>query len=51
MKQVGTLKNKDSVINMHWQPDKMELIVVTEKGEIFFWDTIKGKQICKYLKI
>ena len=46
MKQVGTLKNKDNIISMHFLSDKMELIVATQSGEIFFWDCLKGKQIC-----
>lgn len=47
MKQVGTLKNKEGIISMHFLVEKMELIVATQSGEIFFWDCLKGKQICK----
>lgn len=46
-KQIGVLKNKEKIIDMIWQPEKMELLVANESGEMFFWDTLKGKQICK----
>ena len=46
MKQVATLKNKEGIISLHFIPEKMELIVATRSGEVFFWDCIKGKQIC-----
>lgn len=51
MKQVGTLKNKKNIISLHFIPQKLELIVATQSGEVFFWDCVKGKQICTFPSI
>lgn len=48
-KQIGFMKNKEQIIDFHWRPEKMELIVTTETGEVFFWNCVKGKQICTYV--
>lgn len=49
MKQVAQLKNKAGIVSLHFIPEKMELIVGCQSGEVFFWDCLKGKQICNYL--
>jgi hypothetical protein len=46
IRQVAVFNNKPKIIAMHWIPDRMELIVSCESGEVFFWDCINGKQIC-----
>lgn len=45
MKQVAQLKNKAGIVSLHFIPEKMELIVGCQSGEVFFWDCLKGKQI------
>lgn len=45
-KQIGYLRNKEHIVDMLWQSQKMELLLSTLDGEIFFWDTVKAKQIC-----
>lgn len=46
IKQVAVLNNKPGIVSMHWMPERMELIVGCQGGEVFFWDCVKGKQIC-----
>lgn len=50
-KQIGYLKNKANIVDLIWKPEKMELLACTEPGEIFFWNTVKGEQICSFLTI
>jgi hypothetical protein len=48
-KQIGFLKNKEKIIDLIWQSEKMELLTSTQSGEIFFWNTVKGEQVCNLL--
>ena len=42
-KQIGYLTSKSHIVDMGWQAEKMELMVATQEGELFFWNTLKGE--------
>ena len=48
-KQIGFLREKSKIVDLLWKVDKMQLLVATESGELFFWNTVKGEHICTVL--
>lgn len=49
-KQVANFKSKECLKDLIWISKKMELISSSQGGQIFFWDALKGKQICKHFE-